>query len=217
MDCVGDVVEVLEVGGEGVAGVADELDHETAAPVDGGADSGFAGESGAIHIGLAGEVGGATLRVTEFDGAGLGVEFALDDFSKFVSGAREDWMAEGVQAAFVGAQFVAGGISQTFTNDDHAEFVSIDGRFDFVQESRFVEGDFRNQNDVRGVVRAPFGENGGSGEPASGAAHHFDNAAGAFVGGHAANVQADFHYGGGDVFSGGRKAGAEIGVREIVV
>ena len=55
------------------------------------------------------------------------------------------------------------------------------------------------------------------GDPARGTAHDFNDAAGAVVGGHAADVDADFHDRGGGVLDHRAIARAAIGVRQVVV
>ena len=79
--------------------------------------SGFGG------VGGAGIMGGAALGITEFDGAGLGVEFALNQFGETFRGAGKDGMAEGVHARFVRADFLAVGVFQAFAHDDDAILV----------------------------------------------------------------------------------------------
>ena len=64
---------------------------------------------------------------------------------------------------------------------------------------------------------APLGQDGAGGDPARRAAHHLDDAAGAVVGGHAADVQADLHDGGGVVLDDRAVARAVVGVGQVVV
>ena len=70
---------------------------------------------------------------------------------------------------------------------------------------------------MRGVGRLAPGQDGAGGDPAGAAAHHFDDAASAVVGGHAADVHGDFHDGAGVVFGDGAETGAMVGVGQIVI
>ena len=70
---------------------------------------------------------------------------------------------------------------------------------------------------MRRIVGLFLGQHRTGGNPAGRAAHHFDDAAGSVVGGHAANIRAHFHHSGGVVLDHAAVARGMVGVREIVV
>ena len=160
---------------------------------------------------------GGALGVTEFHGAGFGIELALDEFGESIRGAGEHGMTEGVEAGFVRADFFAGFVLQTFT--DHHDTIMIRGHgfFHLREELLFVERQFGQQNDVRRIGRVAFGDNGARSNPPRGAPHHFHDTARAVVGRHAGDIVTNFHHGGGIVFDDRTITGAAIRVRQIVI
>src|SRR4029434_942770 len=73
-------------------------------------------------------------------------------------------------------------------------------------------------NDMRRVGgHAALGENSAGSDPSSGSPHHFDDAARAVIGGHAADVDAELHHCRGSIFDNGPISGATIRVGQIVI
>ena len=70
---------------------------------------------------------------------------------------------------------------------------------------------------MRRIVGLFLGERRTGGDPAGCAAHHLDNAARSIVGGHAADIRAHFHNGGGVVLDHTAVAGGVVSVREVVI
>ena len=126
-------------------------------------------------------------------------------------------MTKGIELGFVRANLVAFGVFQTFAYDDNAAAVLGDSFCYLRNKFFFFKRYFRQQDNVRRVFGFAFGEDGAGGNPAGSAAHHFDDAAGAVVSGHAADVRAHFHHGGGVVLDDAAVAGRVIGMRQIVV
>ena len=130
--------------------------------------------------------------------------------------AAELLVAEGVGGAGVGQEGAVGG-ARAFGDHDHAVAHLLDGVVDFLQERLPVKGDFREQDDVRGVVRVVLGEAGAGGDPAGVAAHHFHHEHLGGGGAHAGHVQGRFAAAHGGVFGHRAEARADVGDRQVVV
>ena len=92
-----------------------------------------------------------------------------------------------------------------------------DDRLHAVEEMRFVERHFREQDDMRRIARGLAGQSGRSGQPAGMSAHHFvDEDLGGGVG-HRRDVERRFGHRHRGVFRCGTEAGTAVGQHEVVV
>src|SRR5580765_4048153 len=85
------------------------------------------------------------------------------------------------------------------------------------EEPLLIEVDLREQNYMGRVHGIALGQDSSARDPAGAAAHDFDDATGAVISGHAADIEGNFHDGGAVVFDDGAEAGAVVGVGQIVV
>ena len=217
---VGDVLQRFELDFPAVraGGQANDLGHQARFARDCGADGGSAAGEGLIGIGEAGVVSGCALGVAEFHRAGLEVELALDDGGQRVGGPGEHRVPEGVEACLVGTDLFAGFVLHTLAADDDAVLVLGDHFLHPIEESGFIQRNFRQHDDVRWVGGiALLGQDGSGSDPAGGPAHDFDDAAGAVIGGHGTDIEADFHHGGRVVLDHRAVSRAVVGGRQVVV
>ena len=166
----------------------------------------------------------------QLGGAGLdAIEAGLDESTEVFAGAAEDGVAERVGAGSVGAEVVAGGVLDAFGDDDEAMTVALEDFFDAADEVVGVEGDFREQHDVRrGVVVvgvldglvftlvATLREDGRGGEPAGVAAHDFKDRDEVVLA-HGGVIESGLTDGHADVLGDGAEAGAVVGQGKVVV
>ena len=182
-----------------------------------GAHGGLAAGGGFFHVRFTGGMRRRPLGVAKFYGAGFQVECALHHFGQFFSGPGEHGMAKGIQIGLISANFFAVGVLQAFAHHDDTVFQRVNGLLYAVQKSLFIQGNFGQQDNMRRIGRLALGQDGAGSNPTGCAPHHLNDAAGAIIGGHAANIAADFHHGGGVVANDTAVAGAMVGVRQVVV
>src|SRR5439155_560510 len=126
-------------------------------------------------------------------------------------------MTERIQLGPVRGNFLARRAFQTFADDHDAIFQRGNGFFDLGQEFVLQEGNFRYQDEVGRVNGTALRQHGAGGDPPCPAAHDLDDATGAVVRDHAADVRGDFHHGRRIVFDDRAVAGAMVGVWQVVV
>ncbi len=143
-------------------------------------------------------------------------EFVFDHLRNHRGHAAELLVAEGVGVAGVsqeGAVFVAG----AFGHHDHTVADLLHGGLYLLHEGGFVEGNFREQNQVRGVVVVVLGQAGSGGDPAGVAAHHFHDEHLGGGGAHAGHVQSRLAAAHCGVFGHGAEARAHVGEGQVVI
>ncbi len=209
----------MQAGGELVRLIrlALDRDHESALAIDGGADGGNAAGDCLIDILLAGEMRGGALGVAEFHGACLDVEFAVDKLAERLGSAGEYRVAERIEPRLVRPEFVSLCVFHALAGDDDAVAELSDDFLDLGQKLILIERDFRHQNEVWPVGGFALGQHGAGGEPAGGAAHDLDDAAGAVIGGHAGDVLRGLHHRRGVVLDRAAVARRVVGVWQVVV
>ena len=112
-------------------------------------------------------------------------------------------MAKGIGVAGIGAEISTGFILYTFGNNHEAMRIRFEHFEDTGNERLRIKGYFRQQDDVRRVgILTIFAtsQNRGSSEPASVAAHNFEDG-NEIVLSHRRIVQGHFAHGGGEVLS----------------
>ncbi|MNC86513.1 hypothetical protein D3C83_21830 [compost metagenome] len=95
--------------------------------------------------------------------------------------------------------------------------VLADGVVHFREEFFLVEGDFREQQDVRCFAFLVLGEPARRGDPAGVPSHHFQDEDAGRGARHGGDVVAGLADAGGDVLGDRAEAGAGVGDREVVV
>ena len=145
--------ERLQTGGPLVgAGLgANDLHHETALAFHCSLNRRFTASHCFQGIGQAGVMFRSALGIAELNGAGLEIDLALNDFSQALSGAGKYGMTKGIEAGFIGADFFTGSVLQTFAYDDDAVFMGGNRFLDLGEKYRFVQGNFRQQNNVGSI------------------------------------------------------------------
>src|SRR5579859_2112711 len=127
-------------------------------------------------------------------------------------------MPKRVQPGLVGADFLSVGVFDAFADHSHAILVGVHRLLDFGQELLVLEGQFGQQDDVRGVGRiASLGQYGSGSDPSSRAAHDLDDATRPVVGGHAGHVNSNFHDRRGVVLDDGAVARTIVRVWQVIV
>ena len=130
--------------------------------------------------------------------------------------APELLMAEGIHRARVREE-AAVGVVGPFRDRNHAVAHPIDGLFNLRQESLFVKGPLREDDDVGRVIGRLLGEPRGSSDPPRMAPHHFENEHLGGGLGHGRDVQSSFPGGHGHVLRHGTKARAAVRKGQIVI
>ena len=220
LHAIGNLVERSQASfaSVGVAVTAEESDHLIGFAVDGGLDGGLASHEGFIGIGFrtsghSGSLGDAEFGGASFDARDIGFDETLEE----VGGAAELGVSESVRG-FSGGHVVAIGINEPFAHHNEAVFFTLQGALHVGDEFLVREGHLRKQNDVGRIVRKvpAFSEGGSGGDPASVAAHDFEDGHKIALA-HGLVVAAHLADGGGHVFDHGTVAGAVVGDGKVVI
>ena len=130
--------------------------------------------------------------------------------------AAELRVAEGIARAGVGEE-LAVGIAHALGHHDGAVAVLVHALLDPREEPFLVEGDLREQDDVRGVAGLLGGEAAGRRDPARVPAHHLEHEHLGRGARHRGDVEAGFADRHGDVLGDRAEARAAVGDRQVVV
>ena len=125
-------------------------------------------------------------------------------------------VAEGVFRAGIGEE-ASICVGRAFGDDDHAVADALHGLLDARQEGHRIEGDLREQDDVRRRIAALAGESACGGDPAGVAAHHLHHEH--FGGGarHRGDVERGLQRRDGDVLRDRAEARAAVGEGQVVI